>query len=130
MTGGGGHFISYSGADGADIALRLAEGLEGGTPPVPVWFDKFEKQRHRLRPGEFWPQQLTEGLRACEGLIFVVTPDSVGEGSNCLPELYRADSYRKPLIPVRARRRSPCRGAAAARGPRAESRSTGISTRG
>ena len=102
MTGAGGHFISYSGADGADIALRLAEGLEGGTPPVRVWFDKFEKQRHRLRPGEFWPQQLTEGLRACEGLIFVVTPDSVGEGSNCLPELYRADSYRKPLIPVRA----------------------------
>src|SRR5262245_585716 len=59
-------FICYSSADGADFALRLAAALEGGEPSFGVWLDVYEKQRGRLRPGEYWDDQIAEGIRTCE----------------------------------------------------------------
>ena len=84
------HFISYSAVDGLDHAMRLADGLEGGSPPMRVWLDKLEKTRHGLRPGEDWDDQIAEGLRTCETLIFLMTPDSVTSNSVCKQEWSRA----------------------------------------
>ena len=33
-------FLSYSAADGAEFALRLADALEAGPPSYPVWLDQ------------------------------------------------------------------------------------------
>ena len=94
------HFISYSAVDGLDHAMRLADGLEGGSPPMRVWLDKLEKTRHGLRPGEDWDDQIAEGLRTCETLIFLMTPDSVASNSVCKQEWSRALKYKKPIIPI------------------------------
>src|SRR5215472_7158410 len=96
----GHQFISYSGSDGLELAARVAADLEGGSPPIPVWFDKLEKRRHRLRPGELWPEEIDEGLQTCGGVLFLVTPDSVEPQSVCTQELMRARRYKKPIIPL------------------------------
>lgn len=92
-------FISYSSVDGRPLALRLADELAAGPPPIPVWLD----QRH-LRPGEPWDEQLVEAIRACKGLIFLMTADSVSPGSGCKDEWVRALRYKKPVIPLLAAR--------------------------
>jgi tetratricopeptide (TPR) repeat protein len=94
------HFISYSAVDGLDYAMRLADGLESGAPPMRVWLDKLEKTRHGMRPGEDWDDQIAEGLRTCETLIFLMTPDSVVSTSVCKQEWSRALKYKKPIIPI------------------------------
>ena len=65
-------FISYSTVDGGDFALRLADELDAGPPPIPAWVDK-----RRLRPGEDWDDQIVDAIRTCKGLLFVMSLDSV-----------------------------------------------------
>jgi CheY-like chemotaxis protein len=89
------HFISYSSADGLDIALRLYQTLRDTSPPAPLWLD-----RHDLRPGQDWDEQIVEALRTCGGLIFVMTPDAVSALSICKKEWSRALSYKKPIVPL------------------------------
>jgi tetratricopeptide (TPR) repeat protein len=98
------HFISYSAVDALDIAMSLAAALEGGDPSIGVWLDKLEKDRHRLRPGEAWDEQIVEGIRACDTLVFLLTPDSVHPNSVCKNEWTRALKYKKPIIPIRVER--------------------------
>lgn len=100
----GHHFISYSAADASEAARRIADALEGGEPAIPVWLDKLEKERQRLRPGELWPEEIAEALRTCASLVFVMTPDSVAANSVCTVEWMRARRYKKPIIPVRVLR--------------------------
>lgn len=95
------HFISYSAVDALDIALRLAEALEGGQPAIGVWLDKLEKDRHRLRPGDAWDEQIVEGIRTCDSLVFLLTTDSAHPNSVCKNEWTRALKYKKPIIPIR-----------------------------
>ncbi len=89
------HFISYSAVDGADFALKLADALIAGPPSHPVWLDK----RH-LEPGRDWDAQLAEAIRDCEGLLFVLTRDSVEDASTCKAEWTRALKYKKPITPL------------------------------
>jgi len=96
----GHQFISYSGFDGLELASRIAAELESGAPAFPVWFDKLEKRRHRLRPGEQWPEEIDQGLQSCAGVLFLMTPDSVDPLSVCAPEVLRARRYKKPIIPL------------------------------
>jgi tetratricopeptide (TPR) repeat protein len=97
MTGH--YFISYSSVDGADFALRLCDALIAGPPSIPAWLDKRE-----LRPGEDWDEQIVEAIRACEGLLFVMTRDSVEPQSVCKNEWTRALKYKKPIVPIRLHR--------------------------
>lgn len=88
-------FLSYSALDGAAFALRLADALEAGPPYYKVWIDKRD-----LRPGRDWDEQIEEVLRTCQGVLFVMTRDSVRDGSGCKLEWSRALEYRKPVIPL------------------------------
>jgi tetratricopeptide (TPR) repeat protein len=93
-------FICYSSVDGLDFAQRLAAALEGGDPSFAVWFDKYEKERGRLRPGEDWDEQVPEGIKTCESLLFLMTVDSVRSSSECKREWTYALKCKKPIIPI------------------------------
>jgi tetratricopeptide (TPR) repeat protein len=95
----GQYFVSYSRIDAADDALWLADTLAGEPSPFPVWLD-----RRELRPGEDWDEQIVEAIRACRGLLFVMTTDSVRPNSMCKREWTRALQYKKPVIPLRFQR--------------------------
>lgn len=92
-------FISYSSVDGKDFALELADELEAGPPAIPVWLD-----RRRLRPGDDWDEQLSEAIKTCKGVLFVMTPDSVRSDSVCKNEWVRALTYKKPIVPLLLKR--------------------------
>ncbi|HLL71018.1 MAG TPA: tetratricopeptide repeat protein [Pyrinomonadaceae bacterium] len=90
------HFISYSSVDAPDFALRLADSLQAGPPEIPVWLDQ-----RALQPGPAWDEQLVEAIRTCDGVIFVMTRDSVNPNSVCKQEWTRALKYKKPIIPIK-----------------------------
>jgi hypothetical protein len=88
-------FISHSSVDGEDFALKLADEIAAGPPPVPVWLDARE-----LRPGEDWDEQIVEAIRTCKGMLFLMSADSVRPDSVCKNEWVRALTYKKPVIPL------------------------------
>jgi len=89
------HFISYSKADGRDLAVTLRDALERGEPRFQVWIDDRD-----LRPGEDYDTQIAEAIRTAESLIFIVTRDSVEDQSECKWEWVQALTYKKHIIPV------------------------------
>jgi hypothetical protein len=88
-------FLSYSGVDGAEFSLQLADALEAAPPYYRVWMYKRD-----LRPGRDWDEQVEEAIRSCGWLLFVMTKDSVRADSVCKQEWTRALKYRKPVIPL------------------------------
>ncbi|HYN85363.1 MAG TPA: tetratricopeptide repeat protein [Pyrinomonadaceae bacterium] len=90
------HFICYSTSDAAEFAARLCDELEAGHPTVPVWLDKRDVQ-----PGQEWDEEVSEAIKTCLSLIFVMTLDSVDDESECKGEWTRALRYKKPIIPVK-----------------------------
>ena len=91
------HFISYSGYDGLEFALKLCDDLQSGPPSFEVWLDK-----RRLQTGAVdWDKQIEEAIRDCESLIFLMTPDSVEDASVCKNEWVQALRYKKPILMVR-----------------------------
>ena len=92
---GGHHFLSYSSVDGKNFALKLHDALEGGDPSFAVWMDV-----HDLKPGEDWDEQISEAIKDCRGLLFVMTADSVRRQSTCKREWGEALHYKKPVIPL------------------------------
>jgi tetratricopeptide (TPR) repeat protein len=88
-------FISYSSVDGKDFARKLADELFAVPPAIPFWLDERD-----LRPGRPWDQQIVEAIRTCKGMIFIMSKDSVSDGSICNNEWARALKYKKPLIPL------------------------------
>jgi len=91
----GHHFISYSLVDTGDFALRLMQAMEAKPSSLRTWVDQRD-----MKPGLDWDEQLAEAIRACESLIFVMTPDSVDVNSTCKREWTRALKYKKPIIPI------------------------------
>lgn len=89
------HFVSYSRADGNQVALSLCDALEAGTPAIHPWLDQ-----RSLRPGDDWDTQLVEAIRMCRSLLFLMTRDSVEDLSTCKREWTRALKYKKPLVPI------------------------------
>src|ERR1700737_2263565 len=92
---GGHHFVSYSPHDALDFVLQLANALETESSPLQVWLD-----RRNLKPGS-WDIQITEAIRTCDSLLFVMTYDSVHHNSLCKEEWTLALRYKKPIIPLK-----------------------------
>src|SRR5262249_30000420 len=91
----GHHFISYSSADGKDVAFRLHDALEGPPDNIPAWLDKRD-----LVAGKDWDTQIAEAIRDCASLLFVMTADSVEDASVCKLEWSLALKYKKPVVPL------------------------------
>jgi hypothetical protein len=91
----GSYFISYSRVKSGEMAVKLADDLAAGPPAFPVWLD-----RRELKSGQDWDEQIVEALRSCEGLLFLMTRDSVTGQSECKKEWTRALKYKKPSIPL------------------------------
>ncbi len=87
----GRYFISYSPADGAEVAEKVHAALEEAG--LPVWLD-----RRDARPGLPLDAQREAALRESRGLLLVMTPAAVAPGGDCEREWRAALSYKKPII--------------------------------
>jgi hypothetical protein len=92
----GHYFVSYSRVDGAECAGRLADRLVAGPPSYRVWLDVRDEQ-----PGLDWDDQIVDAIQTCQGLLFLMTADSVQEHSACKPEWVWTLKCKKPVIPLR-----------------------------
>jgi tetratricopeptide (TPR) repeat protein len=91
----GHYFISYSARDGNDFAQRLHQLLHDAGFDAWIFNDE-------LRAGLNWESQLSDAIRDCAAVVFVLTPDSVHEQCVCHFEYLRALQYKRPIIPVKA----------------------------
>lgn len=91
----GHHFISYSRVDASGFAERLALELSSGVLPFKTWSDE-----NHIRAGEDWDVEIDKGIRTCECLLFLMTPDSVRDRSECKNEWGWALKYKKRIIPL------------------------------
>jgi len=89
------YFISYSSRDCRDVALKLADQLFAGPPSIPVWLDQ-----RKLQPGIDRYQQIVQALKDCQGVLYLMTNDSVDPNCPCTQEWIRALKYKKPIIPL------------------------------
>src|SRR6516225_1079642 len=89
------YFISYSHADGEEIALKLADQLVAGPPTIGIWLDQ-----RNLQPGIDRYAQILEGLKGCQGLLYLMTSDSTNSDCPCTREWIRALQYKKPILPL------------------------------
>ena len=94
MTGR--YFISYSRVDAEGFARRLADALVAGPPSYAVWLDK-----RSAWPGADWDTQIKDAIQSCQGVLFVMTEDSVQDNSGCKAEWALALKCEKPVIPLR-----------------------------
>ena len=85
-------FFSYSRADGADFALRLAVDLQ--QQGFNVWIDQQD-----IRAGSEWDLEIEKALETCDCLLFIESPKSV-ISTNVLDEVYYALEQNKRVIPL------------------------------
>jgi hypothetical protein len=88
-------FITHSSTDARGFAARLADALENGHPPIPVWLDQRD-----IRRGIDFDSQIEAALKACRLVLYLMTPDSIIPDSICWQECSRALSYKKTVIPL------------------------------
>jgi tetratricopeptide (TPR) repeat protein len=89
------YFISYSQADANEVALRLGDQLSAGPPSISVWVDQ-----RKLQPGIDRDGQVVQALRDCQGVLYIMTNDSVDPSCPCTQEWNRALKYKKSIIPL------------------------------
>ena len=77
------HFLSYSNADALDFASKLYDSIVTKYKTLDLWWDKQEMGYHAE-----WDEQLYEGIKSSDSLIFVMTKDSVHSKSVCKKELF------------------------------------------
>ncbi len=89
-------FLSYPSGQ-RELAERLTLALEAEGHKVFI-------DRSGLKAGESFHQRLRESIRAADGMVFLVTPDSVRPGSYALAELnFAQQHWRRPsghVLPV------------------------------
>jgi hypothetical protein len=85
------YFLSYSRVD-ERFALKLAADLRDHE--VPVWVDQID-----IRPSEHWDRAIERAVRACRGLIVVLSPRSVAS-DNVADEISFAIDSGKSVLPV------------------------------
>jgi tetratricopeptide (TPR) repeat protein len=88
--------VSYSQADGRQIAMRLRHELQTLSPPIEPWIDL------DLPRGYPFPQEVLNAIGACDVVLFVVTRDSV-QSPWCQRELGYARDLGKPILPLQTK---------------------------
>jgi hypothetical protein len=83
--------LSYARED-AEFALHLAKSLRQAG--AVIWIDQLD-----IRPGQRWDEAIEAELRACRGLIVVLSPASVGS-HNVMDEVSYALEVGKEVIPI------------------------------
>jgi hypothetical protein len=84
-------FVSYAHADDAAVApvVRAVE-ASGRT----VWIDK-----GGIQAGEGWAGEIVRGIKGAKGVIVMCSPRAF-ESDHIKREVYLADRYKKPMLPV------------------------------
>ena len=90
------YFISYSRVDAEEFAQRIADELVAGPPSYAVWLDVRDE-----RPGPDWDTQIRDAIQSCQGMLFLMTEDSVQDYSGCKAEWVLALRCKKPVVPLR-----------------------------
>jgi hypothetical protein len=85
------YFFSYARADARE-ALRFADDLIAAG--VTVWVDQ-----HDIRPSEHWDRAVESAVRACSGMIVILSPRSAAS-ANVADEVSVAIQSGKTLIPI------------------------------
>lgn len=85
------YFLSYARADERQ-ALRLADDLIAAG--VSVWVDQYD-----IRPSQHWDRAVETAVRACAGMIVILSPRSAAS-PNVADEVSVAIDDGKTLIPV------------------------------
>lgn len=88
------HFISYSRVEASEFAKQLHDELEA--EKIWAWIDQ-----HDIKAGRNWDAQVDEAVRDSITMLFVMTPDSVMDNSQCHKEWSRALRYKIEVIPLR-----------------------------
>lgn len=84
-------FISYAHAD-SEMVLPVAEGVIAAGRVV--WIDK-----DGIKGGAGWAGEIVRAIRASGGVVVMCSPRAF-ESDHVKRELYLADRYKKPLLPV------------------------------
>ncbi len=84
-------FISYSHADNAAVEPVVAVVEKSGRD---VWIDKRDVQS-----GDSWAGEIVRGIKAAKGVMVMCSPHAF-MSDHIKREVYLADRYKKPLLPV------------------------------
>jgi hypothetical protein len=84
-------FVSYAHADETKVTpvVKVVEGSGR-----PVWMDK-----DILQAGESWAGELARAIKGAHGVIVMCSP-SAFQSDHIKREVYLADRYKKPMLPV------------------------------
>jgi hypothetical protein len=85
------YFFSYARSD-AEFVLRLARELRAAG--AGIWVDKLD-----ILGGERWDQAVEAALRSCQGMIVILSPQSVSS-ENVMDEVSFALGAKKLIVPV------------------------------
>lgn len=92
-------FISYAHGNDQGFVKRLCDVLEEqGFRP---WVDIYQ-----IKPGEIWDKSIDRAIQECSLFMFVMTPASVAS-EVCHDEWSRALEFKKPIVPLMAKRVDP-----------------------
>jgi len=84
-------FISYAHADNAAVEPVVSAVRDAGRD---VWIDK-----GGINPGENWAGEIVRGIKSAKGVMVMCSP-SAFESDHIKREVYLADRYKKPMLPV------------------------------
>lgn len=84
-------FISYAHADNSAVEPVVSAVKEAGRD---VWIDK-----GGINPGENWAGEIVRGIKSAKGVMVMCSP-SAFESDHIKREVYLADRYKKPMLPV------------------------------
>lgn len=84
-------FISYAHADTSAVEPVVSAVKEAGRD---VWIDK-----GGINPGENWAGEIVRGIKSAKGVMVMCSP-SAFESDHIKREVYLADRYKKPMLPV------------------------------
>lgn len=84
-------FVSYSHSDSGLVTKLVEIVKENGRT---VWIDKAG-----ITPGESWAGEIVRAIKAADGVVVMCSPRAF-ESDHIKREIYLADRYRKPMLPV------------------------------